>query len=281
MSMILLPPLLTASTALSGASPAAVEAGPALIHYLPIATTILSIAFLALLIPRARRRRWAPHLTWWAIGVFTYGVGTALESTITLFGNTAELTKAWYIAGALLGGYPLGTGSAYLLLKRNVAHILTALTMVVIVFGTVVVILSPIRMEALEIHRPSGDVLGWAWVRLLTPFINGYAALFLVGGALWSSIRFATTGKNPKRALGTALIAVGGILPGIGGGYAKAGFVEALYVGEFVGLILIWIGYEICLRAPAPLPPSGRQAEARTSPDTPQPAEPEPATAVA
>ena len=32
--------------------------------------------------------------------------------------------------------------------------------------------------------------------------------------------------------IGTALIALGGLLPGIGGGMAKAGMVEALYVAE-------------------------------------------------
>ncbi len=42
------------------------------------------------------------------------------------------------------------------------------------------------------------------------------------------------------------------MLPGIGGGMAKAGIVEGLYVGELAGLILIWIGYELCTKAPAP-----------------------------
>lgn len=45
---------------------------------------------------------------------------------------------------------------------------------------------------------------------------------------------------------------MGGLLPGIGGGMAKAGIVEGLYVGELAGLILIWIGYEFCTKAPAP-----------------------------
>ena len=31
---------------------------------------------------------------------------------------------------------------------------------------------------------------------------------------------------------------------------AKAGMVEALYVAELVGLVLIWVGYMTCVRAP-------------------------------
>ena len=41
-------------------------------------------------------------------------------------GNSAELPRWWYWAGAILGGYPLATGSVYLLFKnRRIAHALT------------------------------------------------------------------------------------------------------------------------------------------------------------
>ncbi len=33
---------------------------------------------------------------------------------------------------------------------------------------------------------------------------------------------------------------------------AKAGVVEALYVGEFIGIIFIWAGYAACVRVPRP-----------------------------
>lgn len=226
--------------------------GPQLVHYLPIATTALAIAFLAVLCMRAGRRGWAPHLVWWGIGVFFYGLGTAVESVITLAGNGPTLNRVWYWAGAVLGGYPLATGSVYLLLPRRSAHILTALSMIVVVGASIAVFLSPMDMSALEPHRPGGAALEWQWVRALTPIINLYAAAFLVGGAIYSSAGFFIAGRNRSRAIGTALIALGGILPGIGGGMAKAGIVEGLYVGEFVGLVLIWIGYAACVRAPSP-----------------------------
>jgi len=223
---------------------------PGLVHYLPVASTMISAAFLVAITTRATRRGWPPHLAWWAVGVFFYGLGTALESTITIAGNTAWLTKSWYVAGALLGGYPLATGSVYLLMNRRPADILTACSLIVVVTAGILVLLSPVDLGVLEPHRPSGEVLGWQWVRLLTPFINVYAAIFLVGGAAWSAIMFAKDGTAPLRTLGTALIAVGGILPGIGGGMAKGGIVEALYVGELVGIILIWAGFEACNRSP-------------------------------
>ena len=42
----------------------------------------------------------------------------------------------------------------------------------------------------------------------------------------------------------------------IGGGMAKAGIVEALYLGEFFGIILIWVGYASCVRRRADPPAS-------------------------
>ena len=95
----------------------------------------------------------------------------------------------------------------------------------------------------MESHRPTGAILEWRWVRLMTPFINLYAAAFLVGGAFLSARRYAKSGDFPERVRGNILIAVGGILPGIGGSMAKGGLVEALYIGECVGLVFIWLGY--------------------------------------
>jgi hypothetical protein len=224
---------------------------PHAVHYLPIATTALSAAFFVVLVRHHLRRRSGPHLLWWAGGILAYGLGTALEAAITLAGNSIALTKAWYIAGALLGGYPLAQGSVYLLLPRRAAHVLTAVTVPFLAAMAVLVVLSPVNVDALQPHRPGGAILAWQWVRLLTPLLNGYAAAFLIGGAVHSAWRFARRGTSPNRAAGNALIAAGALLPGIGGAMAKAGVVEVLYVGEFVGLLLIWAGYAACVRPAA------------------------------
>lgn len=223
-----------------------------LLHYIPIASTVISVLFVIALIMRARKREWPPHLNWWIVGVACYGLGTLLESIITLNGNTLFLNRSWYWAGAILGGYPLATGSVYLLHKRKTANILTGLSLIVVIVATVAVFMTPLIAENLNEAKPSGNVIEWTWIRMLTPVINGYAALFLIGGAIQSSFHFFENPEMRSRAYGTALIAVGALLPGIGGSMAKAGMVEALYVGEFLGIILIWWGYELCTRGPKP-----------------------------
>lgn len=232
----------------------------------------MSLVFLALLVRRASVRRWAPHLVWWAVGVFFYGLGTAFESAITLAGNTETLNRLWYWAGAILGGYPLATGSVYLLHRRRVAHTLTAVSMVAVVAMSVLVFLAPIKDGVLLEHRPVGRrIFAWEWMPFLTIFINVYALIFLVGGAIQSSMSFFVAGNQPRRAAGTALIALGALLPGIGGALTKShDLPEALYAGEFVGLALIWLGYELCVRGPSP----ARPTEAGMPPVEPKPPEP-------
>jgi hypothetical protein len=103
-----------------------------------------------------------------------------------------------------------------------------------------------------ETYRLSGAVLAWKKVRLISPLINIYAFLFLVGGAAVSAWQYRKSGgKGSKRYHGNVLIALGALLPGVGGASARAGFVEVLYLTELIGLMLIWLGYRIIRNAVA------------------------------
>ncbi len=233
-------------------SPTLALAAPSAVHYLPLATTALAAAFAVALFLRWRERG-GLHLAWWCAGVVCYGTGTAIESAIVLAGNGPGLTRAWYAAGAVLGAYPLAQGSAYLVLTRRAAHAATALTAPLVAVLALATLAAPVDAAALEPHRPASAAIGWSWIRALVPFVNGYAALVLVGSAAWSAVRFARrrrTGEPAagRRALGNALIALGALLPGIGGAIARHGPVEPLYVTELVGLALIAAGYAACTR---------------------------------
>lgn len=251
---------------------------PSLVHYLPVGSTILSAIFCVVLLRRYFVGSRGTHLLWWAGGVFCYGLGTAIESSITLFGNGEWLFKSWYVAGALLGGYPLAQGTVYLLLSKKTAHTLSAITVPFIVVFGVLTFLSPINADQMLQHKPSGAALGWSWIRPFTPIINLYAVLFLVGGAVLSAVKYAQTREMKNRAIGNALIAFGAILPGIGGGLTKAGYVEALYIGEFFGIIAIWMGYAYCVKTTVTVHPlKAREASAEAVERVPpQGAAPEP-----
>jgi hypothetical protein len=221
---------------------------PTAIHYIPILTTLVSTAFAVILWRRWRAKPQATYLLWWFLGLATYAAGTLTESLTTLFGWNPVVFKAWYIAGALLGGAPLAQGTVYLLLKKRTADVLTALLVAAVVIGSVLVILSPLRLELVEGHRLSGKVLEWQGVRMISPFINTYAVLFLVGGAIWSAWRYFTETEGGPRMWGNVAIALGAILPGIGGTFTRFGHVEVLYVTELLGVLLVWLGYRMISR---------------------------------
>ncbi|HLE31205.1 MAG TPA: hypothetical protein VJB38_01210 [Bacteroidota bacterium] len=213
------------------------------VHYLPILTTALSIAFAVEIYRHWKSKENAPHLAWWTFGILLFGVGTATESLITLFGWRESFFRAWYISGALLGGSPLAQGTVYLLLSRKTANLLSVLLVIVVVLAAVCVLLTPIDYSLVEQFRPTGRVMEWGWVRAFSPLINTYALIFLVGGAVWSALKYRKNQATRGRYTGNIMIAAGALLPGIGGAFTRFGLTEVLYVTELVGLSLIYAGY--------------------------------------
>jgi hypothetical protein len=226
------------------------------VHFIPIITSIFSIWFGTLLFRRYRELG-GMHLLWWAIGVFAFAAGTITESLTTLIGWQEPLFRAWYISGALFGGFPLAQGTVYLLLDRKKADRLTAIVLSVAVVAATCVLLTPIDISLVETHRLSGRVMEWTWVRAFSPFINLYAVMFLVGGAVYSALKYRKSPGMSHRVIGNWLIAIGALLPGIGGSFTRFGHVEVLYVTELVGIVLIYFGYRFNVgggKAPAPNP---------------------------
>lgn len=213
------------------------------VYYIPLFTCTLSIIFSIQLYRHWRTKKQSLYLFWWMLGVLTFGAGTFTESFNTLTGWHEWNFKAWYITGALLGGAPLAQGTVYLLLKRRTANILTAIFLTLVIIASTCVVLSPVDRSKVEPMRFSGNVFVWQWVRYFSPFINLYAMIFLVGGAIYSAILYFSKKGSSVRAWGNVMIAVGALLPGIGGSATRLGHVEVLYITEFIGLCLIFSAY--------------------------------------
>jgi hypothetical protein len=225
---------------------------PTFVHYIPVVTTILAIPFALEIFRRWRAFPERLHLLWWAIGIGTYGAGTFTEAWTTLFGWNPVVFKAWYITGALLGGAPLAQGTVYLMLKRKSAHLLTTALVVYVVVASACVILAPVDYSLVEAHRLTGRVFGWPWVRLFSPIVNLYAVIFLIGGAILSAVRYSHDPATRHRMYANVLIAIGAMLPGIGGSATRFGYTEVLYVTELIGMLLTWTGYRISVRPIVP-----------------------------
>jgi hypothetical protein len=219
---------------------------PYAVHYIPILTTVLSAWFGTHLFLRWRERPERAHHGWWAFGVYIYGLGTLAESMVTLWGWSPGAFRLWYVTGALLGGAPLAQGSVYFHFKRATANRMSAVLVTYLVAATVCVMLVPIDMALVTPHGLSGKVMVWKWVRMLSPIVNLYAVVFLIGGAVRSAVKHWRRTGTRALALGNAWIALGALLPGIGGSFSRAGHTEVLYVLECIGLLFIWRGYRLC-----------------------------------
>jgi hypothetical protein len=213
------------------------------VYYIPILTCTISIIFSIQLFINWRKKPQSTYMLWWFIGVVTYGAGTFTESFNSLMGWHELNFRLWYITGALLGGAPLAQGTVYLLLPKKTANFLTAIFLTVLVIASAAVFYSPIDYAKVDPVKMSGKVFELQWVRLFSPFLNLYAVAFLVGGAVWSAIGYFRKKTAIRRFWGNVLIAVGAILPGIGGTFTRFGHVEVLYVTEFLGLVMIMCAY--------------------------------------
>ncbi len=212
--------------------------------YIPVASTVLSFVFAWIVLQRYRLKR-TPYLLWWSIGILTFGLGTFTEGFTAIFGWHEPVFRAWYISGALLGGAPLAQGTVYLLLSRKTANRMLVAVASVIVFAAILALLTPITHNPEDGKKLTGSVIDWTWIRAFSPFINTWAVIFLIGGAIYSAVKFARSGEQPERVKANIFIAAGAILPGIGGSFTRAGYTEVLYVTEFLGIILIYIGYRL------------------------------------
>ena len=220
------------------------------IYYLPLATTVFSVLFTAAIFRRWAERDRPPHLLWWGAGVALFGVGTFFEGFTALFGWHEFVFRGWYISGALLGGAPLAQGTVYLLLSKRTADRLAIILVAYVAVAAIFVMLTPVNASLASDKKLSGEVIEWTWVRAFSPLVNTYAFIFLVGGAIASMARYGRSGDRP-RAIANSLIAVGAILPGIGGSFTRAGYTEVLYVTELVGIVLIFAGFRISTRTPS------------------------------
>ncbi|MEZ5105637.1 MAG: hypothetical protein R2757_14155 [Draconibacterium sp.] len=215
-----------------------------LIEYIPILTTLFSIFFFTRICQHYWERK-TKYLLWWTIGVATFGLGTLSESINVLFGWNEINLRYWYIVGALLGGFPLAQGSVYLLMNRKFANFTSYLFISLILVASACVILTPISIPEGFEYKLTGAVFEWKWVRYFSPSINLYSFIFLVGGAIYSAIKYYRMVDKQARFKGNVFIAIGGLLPGIGGSMTRMGHVNVLFVTELIGLILIYIGYRM------------------------------------
>ncbi len=222
--------------------------------FLPFLSAAISFIFAYFVFKRYAAKK-GNHLLLWGIGMIFYGIGGFCEGFYGLFGWNPLIYRLWYLFGAILVAAWLGQGTVYLLARKKWAHALMAVLFLGSLYGAFRVFTAELDPSLLTTSAHTGSELsGHAiitpGVRTLTPIFNLYGTFTLVGGAVYSAWIFFRKRVLLHRTIGNILIAVGAIAPAFGGAFSRMGVPAALYIGELLGAILMFIGFR---RATTPI----------------------------
>lgn len=216
-------------------------------NFIPYLSTLVTFAFVVAVFTRYRQRG-GIHLLLWSVGLLFYGIGTLTEVILGLTFNSL-LVKIWYLTGAMLTAAWLGMGSVHLLIRKgNTARILTWVLAAVSALAVILVLVAPTLSSNFDVTKTVSEQYKEVFARsgfiiLLTILLNIYGTLTLVGGAIYSAFLFWRKKILVGRMFGNILIAAGALSPATGGTFLKAGLTDLLYLSEFVGAILMFIGF--------------------------------------
>jgi hypothetical protein len=212
------------------------------IGIIPLISAIVSFIFGITVLDQYFARR-QPFQLLWTIGLFMYGISAFTEFYTESYGLHLIMFRLWYLFGAICVAAFLGQGTIYLLLRRRTAHILTVILVVLSIYGAVRLLTTNIDLGAAT--RLTDKILVPIDIGILTGLLNVYGTVALVGGALYSAWIFWRKHILPHRVASNILIAVGALLPAIGGSLVRLGTAHGapFYILELAGVIIIFIGF--------------------------------------
>jgi hypothetical protein len=212
------------------------------IGIIPLISAIISFIFGITILDQYFARR-QPFQLLWTIGLFMYGISAFTEFYTETYGLHLIMFRLWYLFGAICVAAFLGQGAVYLLLRRRTAHILTATLVVLSIYGAFRLFTTNIDLGTAT--RLTDKIIVPTDVGILTGLLNVYGTVTLVGGALYSAWIFWRKRILPHRVVSNVLIAVGALLPAIGGSLLRLETARGapFYILELSGVIIIFIGF--------------------------------------
>ena len=206
----------------------------------PLLSTIVSFVFALTVLDQYFAKR-KTHQLIWAIGLFMYAISTLTEFWTETYGLNITMYRLWYLFGAIYVAAYLGMGTAFLLLRKRTAQIIFGILLVTSIWAAYAVFSAKVDLST--INSLTGKAMPTS-VRLLTPFFNTFGTLFLVGGAIYCAVIFWRKRILFNRVISNVLIAVGALLPAVGGGIVRFGGTQiGFYFLELAGIVIIFIGF--------------------------------------
>jgi cbb3-type cytochrome oxidase subunit 1 len=216
---------------------------------LPLCSTLVALAFAALLLRSLRRRR-SGEKVFWAAGFLLFAAAAASEAAAQRLGWSPGLFRAYYLTGGVLTVAYLGAGSAWLLLPKRARDALVGGVVVATAAASVAVALAPVNESTLAATahgRPpvNSALAGHAFLWAIA--LNSFGTLFLVGGSLYSIAR-------RQRIRPNVWIGGGALVVALATGLSRADSYSLVYAGQLLGIALMFSGFAFVGKQPAPRP---------------------------
>jgi hypothetical protein len=209
-----------------------------------IATAVATVFAQATAVRWSRTR--APHQAAWTVALALFALASAAFATGSSTGWDEGTFRVFYLLGAILNVPWLALGTVYLLAGRRAGNISRAVLVFFSGLATGVMLATPIHGtiegDALPIGKEHLDALP----RALAGIGSGLGAVVLIGGAIWSAVRFARmrTPGSGRLASGNALIALGTLVLSSGGLIqGTVGHDEAFAISLAAGISVVYTGF--------------------------------------
>lgn len=196
-----------------------------------LAATVISAVFACLVFRQWLSRRKAYQLAW-GLGLALFTVAALSQFLAEAYGWSDGIYRLYYYVSAPLVAV-LGVGSAFLV-NRKLGVAFALYTVVLGIGFAWVVFTAPVNAAALRQSIPAGTGFPGS-VRIWSPLFTIPGSILLIGIALLSYWR--------SRLAFNLAIAAGAIVAAGSGSLASLNVTWVLYIGELVGIALMFWGF--------------------------------------
>jgi hypothetical protein len=230
------------------------------VAFYALASTLISAAFAGTLWVQYRAKP-RPYLLVWAIALACWAIASLTEVVGAAGGWTPFLFRTYYFFGAIVLVGVLALGTIFLLAPQY-SRIALWVLIVLAAIGLAGVLGAQLQAVKLETHQvPNTDTIkiqGGLFnvvAILMAILINSVGSLVLIGGAVWSAYGAWRRGGASSRVLANVLIAAGAFIVAGASSLTRLFHVyEVFYVGQAIGVLVMFFGFLAAQRAPRRAP---------------------------
>jgi hypothetical protein len=208
----------------------------------PAVASIVALLFTASLVRQFLERKKIHQLVW-AFGFFLFAVAVGLEAYSEIWGWDDFSYRLYSSTFASLVAF-LGCGSVYLLKGKKWGAFFLFYTVLVSAMVTYLSFTVSLREEALVRGVAVGARGMPVMVRMIYPMLTIPGSIALIFGSLWSWFySWRKTGELLNEKSFNLWIAAGALIVALSGTIAKTGYTGFLYLGELIGIAMMYYGF--------------------------------------